>query len=280
MERENHNYFLYPGHMSFPFRRHRSILINDTLTVRPTWKRIVYEISVRGSVDDNPEERMLSMPKTTRDSISRLLENCPDRVKKSGWTITPENGTRLFNQGEPPEHIAILTSGNLRSYYTSARGTRYYNSDKIPGDIIADIEILDGKPCACTVESIGGAVLFCLPKSGYERWILTDPDFNAYVHARLCDKVYEMLHKDSENILYPLRFRLLNYIRNMTDRNGKGNPVKVEKSILCEHLGVTYRSLNRTLRELSEKGVLEYQKGSLRIISEPDFSREYMKSWM
>lgn len=223
---------------------------------------------------------MHTIPKTTRDSIFRLIESCPDHVKNGGWTITPQDGTRLYNQGEPPKHIAILIEGNLRSYFTSARGNRYYNSDKVPGDIIADIEILDGKPCACTVESIHGAVLFCLPKSGYEQWILTDPGFNAYVHARLCDKVYEMLHKDSENILYPLRFRLLNYIRNMMEINDTGNSFPVDKSILCEHLGVTCRSLNRTVRELSEKGVLEYHRGILRIVSESNFSREYMKSCM
>jgi CRP-like cAMP-binding protein len=213
---------------------------------------------------------------TKEPRLREILACCPEQAAQRAKVTKAQSGKTIFRQGEPPPFFCILLAGHLRAYYTSSFGTRYRVLIHNPGEIMGEIEILEGRSCICTVEALKESTLLCLNKEDYLQWLQADRNFNMYIHRQLCDKVYLMAKKSAEDILYPLKYRLLNLVHYLLEENdwADGAGVPMRKETLEEELGVTVRSINRIIRELKTQGVLCYERGYLKVLSRQLLIRE------
>lgn len=207
--------------------------------------------------------------------IQEVLAHCPAPVADQALIRHVGPGEMILTQGEAPPFFGMLITGHLKAYHTSSLGDRCLVMIHHPGDVMGEIEIIDGRPCICSVEALQSAALLCLPRDLYLQWLREDPSFHMFIHKKLCDKVYLMAKKSAEGILFPLKYRFLNLVKYLLESAAPGQTaLRVQKEFLGEELGVTLRSVNRVIRELKAKGILDYQRGYLHLISRPLFDKE------
>ena len=204
--------------------------------------------------------------------LQTIIDSCPPHIYAQTQIKNLNSNEILFFQGEPPEYACIILKGNLKSYHLNSMGDKYFVAIHYPGEIIGDIEILDHKPCICTVESISEVMLLCFSRSTYQQWLKEDTNFNLYINQILCEKFYLILKRTAEEHLYPLKYRLLNYILYLYTK--KGANLVLQKRDLEETLGVTLRSINRIIKDLNEKKILQYHHGEITILSVERLNKE------
>ena len=98
----------------------------------------------------------------------------------------------------------------------------------------------------------------------YLEWLDKDSNFSKYVLKVLCGITYTSTQKMANDTLYTLKQRICQYFIDNTASKGK-NAVPLNVEVLGERMGVTSRSVNRVLKELKDKGVLEISNSQVVI---------------
>lgn len=195
-----------------------------------------------------------------------ILENCPALVKDLIIQKKFNSGDKIIEQGYEVQNFYILLKGSIKVYYTTTSGKNHIQNILEDGDIFGELEVLKSRPCICTIEAIKDSEVIIIPKNAYRTWLEKDFEFSLFINELICNKFYLKTKKVSEDILYPLSFRLVNHILFLHEKHD-ADIIKVSKSLIAEELATSVRSLNRLIMDLSQKGLIDYQKGQLTILN-------------
>ena len=103
-----------------------------------------------------------------------------------------------------------------------------------------------------------------ISRDKYIEWLRKDSNFSQYVLRLLCEVTYVSMQKMGDNTLYTLKQRICQYLAENTNENGR-LMISLNAELLSERMGVTTRSVNRVLKELKDKGILETGKSKVII---------------
>lgn len=100
-----------------------------------------------------------------------LLEEIAAEIE---WFALP-GGTILFELGDAPDALYLVVSGNLGAYTSSAEGHRRLVGSIAAGETVGEMALISGKPRNATVIALRDTELGRLPRSAFERLMLTHP---------------------------------------------------------------------------------------------------------
>ncbi len=176
-----------------------------------------------------------------------------------------ERGEWLMLAEQELKYLYILLSGKAK-VCTSETGGRnlllcYYISDGILGDV----ELMMGRREAISsVQALTQVVCIGLPMGVYAPALLAHPPFLLRVGKGLANKLHDSVANTTEIILRPFEARLCSYLLQSA-QDGLFSERLLDVS---EQLGVSYRHLLRSLRNLCDAGILKKQPNGYLIINE------------
>lgn len=196
--------------------------------------------------------------------IYSIFKNCPYEILRSVQLKKYPEGKFVLEQGEIYNTFYILVEGYADVFVESEQGKKYYISTYDKGRFIGELEMFEQKPYMCRIESRGEVTTLELARDRYLRWLECDYNFSQYILRILCSGTYSSMQKMGINTLYSLKSRICQFLIENAD--GKGilrMPLSAE--LLSERMAVTSRSVNRVLKELRDKGILEINKTNVVI---------------
>lgn len=162
----------------------------------------------------------------------------------------------------------MIVEGHANIQHTSEKGKTYSQSIYGPGTYFGELEIFGGKPFVCSIEAMTDLTLIRLERQYFLKWIKEDNPFLFYLMKTLCESSYDLSLKASQDTLYSLTFRICDYLIEckQKDLNDQHANVFLSKKYLSEKFVVTKRSINRALKELQDKGLIEINDVYIEII--------------
>lgn len=92
--------------------------------------------------------------------------------------------------------------------------------------------------------------------------------FLRYLCRDLCNKFDTISSISSNNLLYPLKNRLIGYILEYMCQTTKIAEFPFSYKELAEILGVSYRHLSRSMSELEEQGLIKKTGNKIKVLNE------------
>ena len=192
----------------------------------------------------------------------------PDSIIDHWQVKDYDKGEIICRQGEVSDYFYYIISGYLSIYLMAENGSKYVQSIYKRGNYFGELEIFNQHPYVCTVETITEARIIRLERKYFMKWLKDDQDYLLYLTRTLCDSFYKLSRKAGEDLLYSLRYRVCNYLIYKVEsaKSSSGTvELKIDKKQLSDQLAVTKRSINRVLKKLKEKEILDFSSHSIFI---------------
>lgn len=191
--------------------------------------------------------------------IYDILKGCPYEILRNIRLKKYPNGKFILEQGEIYNTFFIIVEGYADIFVESEQGKKYYLSTYDKGQFIGELEMFEQKPYMSRIESRGPVTTLELGRDKYLKWLECDQNFSMYILRTLCGGTYSSMQKMGNNTLYTLKQRICQFlIENADGRGVLRMPLSAE--LLSERMAVTSRSVNRVLKELKDKDILETKK--------------------
>lgn len=205
-----------------------------------------------------------------------ILKDCPYQILRK--IKIKKYSTREFylEQGEIHDTFYIIVDGEVDIYIQSEQGKKFCMMTYGKGNFIGELELFGRKPYMSCAESKGEVKTLEVSREVCIEWLKKDNNFNEYILKKLCDVTYASMQKIGENNLYTLKQRICQYIINETnDRSRKYFALDVE--VMSEYMGVTKRSVNRVLKELRDKDIIDSVESKVIVKNYEKLLREKME---
>lgn len=213
-------------------------------------------------------------------SIYEMMKYCPYEILKRWDYREYSSGSIICRQGERYDLFLVIVKGYINIYYMAENGQKYIQSIYKEGNFIGELEIFDGRPYICFVESLSDSILLQLKQKYFLEWLNLDRYAHSYITKEICNQFYDLSQKAAEDTLYSLKKRICDYLLSYCLNKNDSIPIRInlEKEQLSEMFAVTSRSVNRILKHLKEEGAIEIKSDSIIIKSPSLLSKEEKKS--
>ena len=137
-------------------------------------------------------------------------------------------------------------------------------------DFIGEVTILAGKEkTSVTIETLTECVVFLISRADFEMWISRDIHFLRLVSHKIAYKLYRSSYNRGAKLFYPPTFLFLDYLVKYAlshdiDHLGEITLKKTREGIR-EELGMTVKTINRTITKLKSDGLIGIRKGKVTL---------------
>ena len=175
---------------------------------------------------------------------------------KPGLGTTLERYQRhefIIQQGGGTDKLLILLQGRGKIYQIQANGQQGIVHFLRPGDLIGELSLLEVETETKAVVALSQCLCLSLPLKIAREKLLSDSNFQLQLNRYLAEKLLNRTDHLSGGLNYPLLNRLAAFILATADQG-----VYQEKhGEVADYLGVSYRHLLYTLKELRELGLIK-----------------------
>ena len=171
-------------------------------------------------------------------------------------------GKDIARQGEPLTHLYVFLEGRAKVVRLMENGRTMLHAFYRGVSLLGDLELCRGDLTARTsVRAVTDAWLIGFPLEGRREAMLRDARLLRLMCGELAVKLEQASESAAQNLLYPLSDRLAAYMRQAQS----GCVFSESLTGTAELLGVSYRHLMRTLRNLEQEGLVCRVKGGYRL---------------
>lgn len=197
--------------------------------------------------------------------IYEMLKDCPYEILKTLRLKKYQAGEFILEQGTVYNTFFIVVDGYADISVESSEGKKYYICTYGKGQFIGELEMFEQKPYMSRIEAKGPVTMLELERDQYLKWLKLDANFNDYILRVLCSGSYVSMTRMGNNTLYSLKQRICQFLIENTNDRGKSG-LALSADLLSERMAVTPRSVNRVLKELKDKNILEIRKSNIVIL--------------
>lgn len=162
--------------------------------------------------------------------------------------ITFSSSEKIIEQKRNVHSVFIVKSGIAKCYMTEDTGKDFIQGFFGEGHIFGELELLNVNLSFCTIEAITEMVLFKIPGNQFNNLLENNKNFNYQILKLLASKIRFSSLRHSYQQSHPSLHNFLRLKENFPELTNK-----ISKQDIANYLGITERTLNRTLNSLKEK---------------------------
>lgn len=170
-----------------------------------------------------------------------------------------QRGELLFSEGEPAEGFYIVAEGRVKVYKLSADGKERILHIVQPGATFAEAAIFgDGNYPAYAEPLVASRLLF-FPKRAFLELLHSQAQIAINMIAGLSRYLRQFATQVEQLTFQDVPARLAKYLLTLPGSEKGKVVLPVSKGQLASNLGTVSETLSRTLRKLSDEGLLEVE---------------------
>ncbi|SES80384.1 cAMP-binding domain of CRP or a regulatory subunit of cAMP-dependent protein kinases [Salinibacillus kushneri] len=215
------------------------------------------------------------------DHLYEMVKECPYRFLKKMSVYHFKQEEMVIHQGDAIHRFYIIVEGTAKIYVMSENGRTYSQAIYQKGDFIGEIEIFDQYLSVSNVKALTDLTLIGIDGNDFLEWMRIDNHMSYYFNRSLAKYLYNLAMKSGVDSLYPLKYRLCDYIlKEMVPYQRNQYIVRISKNQMSEHLAVTLRSINRVLKELAGKKIIKLRDNGIIVSNIQLLNDEKAKSML
>lgn len=187
---------------------------------------------------------------------------------------------RIYLPGDPSDQIFLLKSGVVKIAAVGPNGRELILAFLYPGDIFGELAVVDDQPRDHLAEAYEDAVICAMDREVFLRVARESPELGYQVTKlmgfrlrRLRGRVEDLLYKSANaRIAHVLLDLASDY--GVKDADGTIIPLRLSQADLANLVGLTRETVNISLRELRERGLVEASRRSIRL-KDPEALRAF-----
>jgi CRP-like cAMP-binding protein len=158
----------------------------------------------------------------------------------------------LIGQGEEADTLYYLVKGRCRVSSMNQDGKTFILNIINAPNLVGEIELIT-EDVSFSVETIDSCILLALPYASCRDQLLRDSVFLLRLCELLTEKEREHALKLAQVSSFPLENRLAAFILE----NSFDDRISLKKTIIAQSLGVSYRHLEKVMKDLVDEGTLK-----------------------
>jgi CRP/FNR family cyclic AMP-dependent transcriptional regulator len=189
-------------------------------------------------------------------------------------------GEHVFRQGDPPDALYVVSTGELRAYSLGPGPTAETVHALLgPGALFGELALLDGNPRSASVLAVRDSVLLRLPRARLLALLTARPELALAMIGALVTRVRELSVRVEERGVHDGRTRLARLLLQAADTQASGDEDHVElrqhvpQAVLGATLGLSRQTVNRLLQELQSEALVEIGRARLTVRSRAGLRR-------
>ena len=204
----------------------------------------------------------------TYPDVATYFEHMPEELKTRYTIKTFPPGTIIHQKDYPLDYFGIVCSGDHRVINEFENGNVFMIEKNEAIDFVGEVAILAEKErTSVSIETLTECVVFMISREDFEAWIAKDIHLLRLVAHKIAYKLYRSSYNRGARLFYPPTFLLLDYIlkyamAHKIEENGEIVLRKTREGIR-EELGMTVKTINRTITKLKEDGMIDTRKGKV-----------------
>jgi CRP-like cAMP-binding protein len=190
--------------------------------------------------------KMIRTNQELLDYVSRIHDS--DVILEQTFT----SFQTIFEQGKRVDTAYIIKSGIAKCFLTEENGNDFVEEFFGEGGIVGEIEIINNHISVCGISAITELTVYKISSANFKHLLDTDKLFNQLILKALSAKIHYKASRHAHNQLHDVEANLLRIKREFPEMFDA-----IPKLDIANYLGVTLRSLNRTLSELRMKDLIK-----------------------
>ena len=158
----------------------------------------------------------------------------------------------ILEQAARIEFVYIIKSGLAKCYLSEENGIDFIQEFFGEGEIFGEIEMFNNDESFCSIEALTDLVVYKISRKNFNHLLETNPKFNRLILNALAAKIKYKAIRHSFNQLNPIETNLLRLWEQFPDFLKT-----ISKPDVANYLGITERSLNRSLKTLKERKLID-----------------------
>ncbi|RKE84162.1 Crp/Fnr family transcriptional regulator [Rhizobium sp. AG855] len=180
--------------------------------------------------------------------------------------------TTLFRPGDAAQAFVILLSGRIGVYLTGRNGRELLLYSVTPGEtcVQTTLGVLGGALYTGEAVAESDLVAVMVPPALVERLIANSVGFRHFVFKAFADRLGDLMFVLEQVAFVKVEQRLAHALLERADGDGR---VALTHQELAVVIGTAREVVSRRLEALASKGVVENERGEIRIIDRGEVSR-------
>ncbi len=189
---------------------------------------------------------MLRTNQSFLDYVSNLYEK---QNRKEDIVIKSfDEGELLVSQNEKVSKVMLLREGIVKCSLTEQNGKEYILEFSGSGEIIGELENIRDVNALCTIEGLTAVQVYAISIPYFKKLLKEDIVFSRFLLDVFAERIFNTSSRASYQQLYTVEESLSRLLTLQSEED-----VKISKENMAAYLGVSVRSLNRSLKSLAGK---------------------------
>jgi len=211
------------------------------------------------SITGETREKILANP-----LFADLDKNQFARVENDMTLIELESGQTLFEQGMPANAFFLLLEGSVKLTRLSPDGNEKVIDLIHPGQTFAEAVIFNGGPgYPVNAAVLAPSRLVAIDATAYLEVLHDSPKACLDIMARISQRLHWLVNEVDRLTLHNATYRLVSYLLDQAPGvSDKSCDVclSAPKHVIASRLSIKPETLSRTLKRLSDSGLVEIRK--------------------
>ncbi|MDL2327852.1 Crp/Fnr family transcriptional regulator [Ruminococcaceae bacterium OttesenSCG-928-A11] len=200
--------------------------------------------------------------------LAEVTRNMPASIRQN-FTLKRYAPKCIIHQKDTHlTSFGIVCQGQHRVINEFANGNVFMIEKNNAISFIGEVTLLAGHThSSVTIETITECLVMFISLEDFEDWIGRDIHFLRLVSRSIAQKLYSASYKRGERQYYSVRYVVLQYLMDQARpalEGGKAQmTLKQTRQQMSEELGLTTKTLNRTITDLQKSGLIDSAKGKV-----------------
>jgi CRP-like cAMP-binding protein len=154
----------------------------------------------------------------------------------------------LLQQEEKPAKVLVLKEGIVKCYFNEAGDKGFIVEFLGKGEILGEIEIIKNIPCLCNIKALTPVKAYAISIPYFRSLLEKELSFNKLLLESFAERLINTATRASFQQLHTVEHTLSRLLELLKEQN-----MNISKEDMAAYLGITIRSLNRTLKKLKQE---------------------------
>jgi CRP/FNR family transcriptional regulator, anaerobic regulatory protein len=171
---------------------------------------------------------------------------------KENITLTSYGkGDKILIQNESSTKIMLIRTGITKCYFVEENDKEYIVEFLGKGEIIGEIEVIKNISCLCTIEAMTEVTVYSIPIPYFRTLLKNELKLKSFLLDAFAERVVNTSSRASYQKLRTKEHTLSQFLEL------KSKEMEISKGDMADYLGITIKSLNKTLDKIKENNVDE-----------------------
>jgi len=195
------------------------------------------------------------------------------RLEQASQLISLPKGDVLFDQGDEPEGLYMVISGQMSLVVRSERGAEKVLDIIHSPRVFAEAEVFARRPSPVSAQSLSSTVLLMIPAEDLRRIQSSSTDFACAVVDHLGKRLHDLTAEIQALTLHTAMERIIDHLlehARMDDEGVLEATLPAQKKVIASYLNLSPPTLSRAFQHLTDTGLITISRSLVTI---PDRAR-------